>query len=43
MTRGDKYTPITIKVGQLDYENNPSEKVKIVGGMKVAFLSLKMK
>lgn len=36
-TRSNKYTPINITVGQLDYENNLSDKMKFIGGMKAAY------
>jgi len=36
-TRGDKYTPINIKVGQFDYENTLSDNFKMVFGLKAAF------
>ena len=40
LTRGFKYTPIYIKVGQLDYQNNLSDKFKINTGFKWALTNL---
>lgn len=36
-TRGDKLTPIDIRVGQLDYENTVRENTKVIMGLKAAF------
>ena len=37
MTRSNKYTPLNIAAGQLDYENNINNKVKFIAGIKAAF------